>query len=127
MYLPPQFAAEDQAIAPEPMRAHPLAQLVSVDGEGLPFVTPLQLHLVEESGGPTLWGHVARPNPQAGYLCVAALQCKLNQHRPGSHAAMHATYAEGNDDEPALARWMQRLGMAAITEPGEARCVAFSV
>ena len=68
MYLPPQFAAKDQAIAPELMRAHPLAQLVSVDEEGLPFITPLPLHVVEEDGGLTLLGHVARPNPHAGYL-----------------------------------------------------------
>jgi transcriptional regulator len=68
MYLPPQFAAKDQAIAPELMRTHPLAQLISVDGEGLPFITPLPLHVVEEGGGLTLLGHVARPNPHAGYL-----------------------------------------------------------
>ena len=68
MYLPPQFAAKDQAIAPELMRAHPLARLVSVDEEGLPFITPLPLHVVEEDGGLTLLGHVARPNPHAGYL-----------------------------------------------------------
>lgn len=36
---------------------------------------------------------------------------KLNQHRPESHAAMHATYAQGAEQEKALAQWMQRLGM----------------
>jgi transcriptional regulator len=211
MYLPPQFATKDQGIAPELMRAHPLAQLISVDGESLPFVTPLPLHLVEEGGGLTLLGHVARPNPHAGYLRerptavvvfqgpqaymtprvypdltrvptwsylavhatvqariidafddkdrllkhlihdhdpayadqwralgedyqrkmmagivafelrVVSLQCKLklNQHRPESHAAMHAAYAAGNPDEQALASWMQRLGMVP-TETGAA-------
>jgi transcriptional regulator len=211
MYLPPQFAAQDQAIAPELMRAHPLAQLISVDGEGLPFITPLPLHVVEEGGGLTLLGHVARPNPHAGYLSerptavvvfqgpqaymtprvypdltrvptwsylavhatvqtriieafddkdrllkhlihdhdpayadqwrslgedyqrmmmtgivafelrVISLQCKLklNQHRPESHAAMHAAYSTGNADEQALAGWMQRLGMVASTESGD--------
>lgn len=46
-------------------------------------------------------------------LRVTQLQCKLklNQHRPESHAAMYATYAAGNDDQRALAAWMQRLGM----------------
>ena len=48
MYLPPQFAAKDPAIARELMRAHPFASLVSTDDEGFPFVTPLPLHLVEE-------------------------------------------------------------------------------
>ncbi|MEX1168456.1 MAG: FMN-binding negative transcriptional regulator [Hydrogenophaga sp.] len=204
MYLPPQFVAKDAAIPPELMRAHPLAQLISVGDDGLPFVTPLPLHVVEEEGGLTLLGHVARPNPHSkilrerpralvvfqgpqaymtprvypdlvrvptwSYLAVHAtvqaslidafddkdrllkhlihdhdpayaeqwrglgeeyqhkmmngivafelrvtdLQCKvkLNQHRPESHAAMHAAYAAGNPDERALARWMQRLGMA---------------
>lgn len=206
MYLPPQFASKDASIALELMRAHPLAQLVSVDDAGVPFVTPLPLHVVEEVGDAiTLLGHVARPNPHAGflrsrpqalvvfqgpqaymtprfypdlvrvptwsYLAVHAtvqariieafddkdrllkhlihdhdpayaeqwrglgeayqhkmvagivafelrvtdLQCKvkLNQHRPESHAAMHAAYAVGNTDEQALARWMERLGMVA--------------
>ena len=212
MYLPPQFVAKDEAIAPALMRAHPLAQLISVDGEDLPFITPLPLHVVEEGGGITLLDHVARPNPHAGYLRerptavvvfqgpqayitprvypdlarvptwsylavhatvqariieafddkdrllkhlihdhdpayadqwralgedfqrkmmagivafelrVVSLQCKvkLNQHRPESHAALHAAYAAGNADEQALARWMRRLGMVAPTEPGEA-------
>jgi transcriptional regulator len=38
---------------------------------------------------------------------------KLNQHRPESHAAMHAAYEAGNESEKALALWMRRLGMAA--------------
>ncbi|WP_291014926.1 FMN-binding negative transcriptional regulator [Hydrogenophaga sp.] len=212
MYLPSQFAAHDPAIAPELMRAHPLAQLISVDGEGLPFITPLPLHVVEEGGGLTLLGHVARPNPHAGFLRerptavvvfqgpqaymtprvypdltrvptwsylavhatvqagiieafedkdrllkhlihdhdpayaeqwrslgedyqrkmmagivafelrVVSLQCKLklNQHRPESHAAMHAAYQAGNADEQALAGWMQRLGMVVPTPTGAA-------
>jgi transcriptional regulator len=36
---------------------------------------------------------------------------KLNQHRPESHAAMHSAYAQGNDRERELARWMVDLGM----------------
>ena len=46
-------------------------------------------------------------------LTITQLQCKLklNQHRPESHAALHAAYRVGNDDERALAAWMQRLGM----------------
>ncbi|WP_439518952.1 FMN-binding negative transcriptional regulator [Hydrogenophaga sp.] len=207
MYLPPQFAAKDAAIALELMRAHPFASLISTDDDGLPFVTHLPLHLVEEgtaSQDIVLLGHVARPNPHAkillerpravvtfmgphaymtprvypdlarvptwNYLAVHGtvhatpvesfddkdrllkhlihdhdpayadqwrgldqdfqhklmrgivafelkvtdLQCKvkLNQHRPESHAAMHAAYAAGNPDEQALAGWMRRLGLA---------------
>ena len=48
-------------------------------------------------------------------LQVTDLQCKLkiNQHRPEAHAAMKALYAAGNEDERALAAWMERLGLGA--------------
>ena len=50
-------------------------------------------------------------------LTVTDWQCKLkmNQHRPESHAALHAMYAAGTPDERALAAWMQDLGMVPAT------------
>ncbi len=44
---------------------------------------------------------------------ITDLQCavKFNQHRPESHAAMHAAYAAGPANEQALARWMEDLGL----------------
>ena len=44
-------------------------------------------------------------------LRVTDWQCKLklNQHRPESHAAMKAAYAAGNENERALAAWMDKL------------------
>jgi transcriptional regulator len=44
-------------------------------------------------------------------LRVLTMQCKvkLNQHRPEAQAAMHALYAQGNDNERALAQWMDTL------------------
>jgi transcriptional regulator len=201
MYLPPQFNKPEHAHAL--MQAHPLAQLVSVDEAGFPFVTPLPLKLELRDHQPWLLGHLARANPHAkllatksqalvtfmgpqaympasvypdlkrvptwNYLTVHArvrvqmldgdeakdnllkpliaehdppyaaqwrglpedythamlsgivafelevteLQCKvkLNQHRPESHAKMHAAYAQGTDAEQQLAQWMQRLGL----------------
>ena len=46
-------------------------------------------------------------------LKVVDLQCKvkLNQHRPESHAALRAGYAQGNAQERELARWMDSLGI----------------
>jgi transcriptional regulator len=46
-------------------------------------------------------------------LRVTDVQCKLklNQHRPESHAAMKAAYAAGNENERALAAWMDKLGL----------------
>jgi transcriptional regulator len=46
-------------------------------------------------------------------LRVVALECKLklNQHRPESHAALRAGYAQGSEQERELARWMDSLGI----------------
>lgn len=46
-------------------------------------------------------------------LKVTDLQCKLklNQHRRESHAAMKIAYAGGNDNQRALATWMDELGL----------------
>ncbi len=70
MYLPPQFAAKDSAIAHALIRANPLASLISVDDKGLPFVTPLPLHLLVETGETLLLGHCAKPNPHWRYLAA---------------------------------------------------------
>lgn len=44
-------------------------------------------------------------------LRVTDLQCKLklNQHRPESFESMKTLYSSGNDNERALAAWMERL------------------
>ncbi len=207
MYLPPQFKSSDPAVAAELMRAHPFASLVSVDDEGLPFVTHLPLHLEERPQGLVLLGHCARPNPHWRYLeqrpralvtflgphgylspkvypdlqrvpswnylavhctvqatlvddplakdrllkkligdheppyaeqwrgldeefahkllrgimafelAVTEVQCKLklNQHRPESHQALRAAYAQGSEGERGLAAWMDRLGMGKFS------------
>jgi transcriptional regulator len=46
-------------------------------------------------------------------LRVVSWQCKvkLNQHRPESHQALKAAYANGNEGERELAQWMDRLGL----------------
>lgn len=46
-------------------------------------------------------------------LRVTELQCKvkLNQHRPESHAALHAAYAAGGEQDRELATWMERIGL----------------
>ena len=53
-------------------------------------------------------------------LAVTRVQCKikLNQHRPESHAAMRQVYAGGGEDEQALGRWMDRLGMPRQAQEG---------
>lgn len=206
MYLPPQFKG-DLAQAAELIRQYPFASLISMDDQGVPFITHLPLHLEPASSvtagpaGLTLLGHVAKPNPHwrllqdqpkavvtflgahaymspkvypdlarvptwnylavhctveatlieeaaakdallkkligdheppyaeqwrglgetfagkmldgivAFELRVTSLQCKikLNQHRPEAQDGMKALYAAGNDDEQALAMWMDKL------------------
>lgn len=46
-------------------------------------------------------------------LMIEQLDCKLkiNQHRPESHDKLHAMYEAGNENERALASWMEKLGM----------------
>lgn len=68
MYLPPQFAAPDPALALELMRAHPLASLISTDDQGLPFVSHLPLHAELRDGSILLLGHCAKANPHWRYL-----------------------------------------------------------
>jgi transcriptional regulator len=75
MYLPKQFEG-DRAQAAQLMREQALASLISVDAEGVPFVTHLPLHL-EERPSPesastefVLLGHVARANPHWTYLAA---------------------------------------------------------
>ncbi|MBA4266374.1 MAG: FMN-binding negative transcriptional regulator [Comamonadaceae bacterium] len=68
MYMPPQFASKDTAIARDLICAHPFASLISVDDDGLPFVTQLPLHLEEAGDSFLLLGHVARPNPHGRFL-----------------------------------------------------------
>lgn len=49
-------------------------------------------------------------------LKVLDMQCKIkiNQHRPEAHVAMKAAYAAGNDNERALAQWMDKLGLSGL-------------
>ena len=68
MYLPPQFNAKDEAHALALMRAHPFASLISVDDDGVPFVTHIPLHLTHVNGQHVLLGHCAKPNPHWRYL-----------------------------------------------------------
>ncbi len=71
MYQPPQFKAKDSAHALRIMREHPFVSLISCDDEGLPFVSHIPLHLIEQNGtAQTLLGHVAKPNPHWKYLAA---------------------------------------------------------
>src|SRR5258708_6313238 len=64
MYLPEHFKMDELAAIHAAMRASRLATLVTASSDGL-IATPLPLILDESEGEHgTLYGHVARPNPQ---------------------------------------------------------------
>ena len=64
MYLPPHFKMDELGAIHAAMRASKLATLVTATADGL-IGTPLPLILSENEGDyGTLYGHVARPNPQ---------------------------------------------------------------
>ncbi len=64
MYVPTQFRVDDAAEAWTAMRATRLAQLVTCGSDGL-MATPLPMLLDAAEGDfGTLYGHVARANPQ---------------------------------------------------------------
>ena len=68
MYLPAQFQTKHAEDAWALMRAYPFASLVSTDDDGLPFVTPLPLHLALRGEQAVLLGHCAKPNPHGRFL-----------------------------------------------------------
>jgi transcriptional regulator len=64
VYTPPAFRDEDRASINAMIEAAGLATLVTMTGEGL-IATPLPLLLARDEGpSGTLYGHVARANPQ---------------------------------------------------------------
>lgn len=64
MYVPPAFREDDLPALHDTMEATRLSNLVTATAEGL-VATPLPLFLVREEGAyGTLYGHLARPNPQ---------------------------------------------------------------
>lgn len=64
MYVPPAFREDDLAALHATMRETRLANFVTATDEGL-VATPLPLFLVPEEGPcGTLYGHLARANPQ---------------------------------------------------------------
>ncbi len=68
MYLPPHFSSDDRALALALMRAHPLASLISIDDDGLPFVSHLPLYVEQQDAALVFLGHCAKPNPHWRYL-----------------------------------------------------------
>ena len=68
MYVPPAFRDDDLPALHETMRNARLANLVTATDDGL-TATPLPLFIVPEEGPyGTLYGHVARANPELRFV-----------------------------------------------------------
>jgi transcriptional regulator len=66
MYIPPHFRENDPARLHDVIRAARLCNLVTSGGDGL-MATPLPMLLTPDEGPlGTLYGHIARANPQRG-------------------------------------------------------------
>lgn len=137
MYVPKHFQTDDPATLSELIRRHGFAVLVTVDNDGLPFVTHQPL-LFEPEGGPhgRLLGHIARANPQWQHfangkpvLAVfqgphAYISPNWYQVRPAvptwNYAAVHAYGTPRIVEEPAAVRaLLERL--ARTYEQGNAK------
>jgi len=121
MYVPKHFQTDDPATLSDLIRRHGFAVLVTVDNDGLPFVTHQPL-LFEAEGGPhgRLVGHIARANPQWQHfangkpvLAVfqgphAYISPNWYQVRPAvptwNYAAVHAYGTPRIVEEPAAVR-----------------------
>jgi transcriptional regulator len=123
VYTPPAFREEDPEALRAMMRAVRLATLVTATAEGL-VATPLPLFLREDEGDRgTLYGHVARANPQwrlapspealaifsgpDAYITPSWYAAKA-EHGPGvptwNYAAVHVYGPVAFFDDPALLR-----------------------
>jgi transcriptional regulator len=91
MYTPPAFRLTDLPEIHAAIAAARLATLVTATAEGL-MATPLPLYLVAEEGEHgTLYGHVARANPQWSHAPVGAAMALFG----GPHAYVSPSwYAE---------------------------------
>lgn len=68
MYLPTHFKSDDLALALQLIAEQPLALLLGPDAQGRTFGSHLPLVVVPGESGLVLEGHMARANPQWGWL-----------------------------------------------------------
>jgi transcriptional regulator len=82
MYLPDHFREDDPQRLAALMAGHGFATLVTV-ADGAPFASHLPLYHEAGDGHGTLYGHLARSNPQAAHLAAGAPLLAIFQ---GPHA-----------------------------------------
>ena len=100
MYIPAHFEENDPAALAALMAAHSFALLITVDGDGLPFVThqPL-LYDARHGAKGRLIGHIARANPQWQHFASAKPVLAVFQ---GPHAYISPSWYA---NRPAVPTW----------------------
>ena len=96
MYLPKHFREDDRAALLAFIHAHSFATLVSV-AAGVPFATHLPLAARWDAERLTLFGHVAKANPQWRGLDEAAEVLAIFQ---GPHSYISPTFYEQSESVP---------------------------
>ena len=96
MFVPPHFAETDPVKLHDAIERHSFGMLVTVAG-GEPFVTSLPFLLTRRDGPHgTLWGHMARANPQWRELTTQTVLAVFN----GPHAYISPTWYEADHTVP---------------------------
>jgi transcriptional regulator len=90
MYVPRAFSVEDRNWALELIRRYPFGLLVSC-GDGDPQTTHLPMYAAQRDGQVSVWGHVARANPQAQAIVTGSRATAIFS---GPHAFVSAAWYE---------------------------------
>ena len=119
MYVPAEFAENDDQRIRALIEASNFAVLVTTDDDGAPFASHLPL-LYDAARGPhgTVWGHLARPNPQNRHLAQGQTALAVFS---GPHAYISPSWY---DTHPAVPTWnyatVHAYGRARMIEDGAA-------
>ena len=121
MYLPKSFNAPEHAW--QLVQSHPLGQLISVDPQGLPFLSWLPFH-VESQGqadstgsSGVLLGHLAKANPHVQLL---AERPEVTAVFMGPHAYMPTTVYADSLRVPTWSYLVVQMRLKSILVEGEA-------
>jgi transcriptional regulator len=90
MYVPRAFSVEDRNWALALVRRYPFGLLISCD-DADPQITHLPMYATHRDGELSVWGHVARANPQAQAILA---QSRATAVFSGPHAFVSASWYE---------------------------------
>lgn len=90
MYVPRAFSVRDQRWALELIRRYPFGLLIACQAAD-PLIAHLPMYATERDGAVSIWGHVARANPEAQAIRACARATAVFS---GAHAFVSASWYE---------------------------------